>query len=199
MKTVFWLVVALSSVWVLYDAIKIRVTKGNKKGLAPVAWLLLCLFFWNLAFPIYLIKRRPVKIWKTIPIVVFFWVFPMFTITTINFLRMQNRAKLALENKQSEYSEYNIGDLPNDSMEEWSIGDTILKTGTTEDEVIKILGTPLKIDSLKFEEKGTGVITYCFIWFYEFNIKGELVGGVVFMENSKVSAVVYPIEIKEER
>jgi len=40
MKNIFWLIVALSSIWVIYDAMKIRNTEGNKKGLVPVGWVL---------------------------------------------------------------------------------------------------------------------------------------------------------------
>lgn len=59
-STLIWVIVLVSSIWVLIDARKIGVQKGQIQGIAnmgPVAWLIACLFLWIIAFPMYLIKR----------------------------------------------------------------------------------------------------------------------------------------------
>ncbi len=55
-----WGVIIISSIWVFVDAKKIGVKKGQIKGVAdlgPGTWLIVCLFLWIIAFPMYLIKR----------------------------------------------------------------------------------------------------------------------------------------------
>ncbi len=50
---VLWLI---SSIWVYFDAKKIRAVTGNE-NFKPIAWLLGCLFLWIAAFPIYIYFR----------------------------------------------------------------------------------------------------------------------------------------------
>ena len=55
-----WGMIIISSIWVFVDAKKIGVKKGQVKGIAdmgPGTWLIGCLLFWIIAFPMYLIKR----------------------------------------------------------------------------------------------------------------------------------------------
>ena len=52
-------VVIGSSVWVFYDATKLGARPG--KGIfdaSPHTWLIGCVMFWILVFPIYLVRRR---------------------------------------------------------------------------------------------------------------------------------------------
>ncbi|MFW6016663.1 MAG: hypothetical protein ACOCRK_09515 [bacterium] len=56
-----YLIMILSSLWVLYDAKKIGLKKGQVKGfldIGYIGWFLACLFGWLLAFPLYLFNRR---------------------------------------------------------------------------------------------------------------------------------------------
>ncbi|MEI7999020.1 MAG: zinc-ribbon domain-containing protein [Candidatus Omnitrophota bacterium] len=55
-----WGMIIASSIWVFMDAKKIGVKKGQITGIAnldPGTWLVVCLFLWVIAFPMYLIKR----------------------------------------------------------------------------------------------------------------------------------------------
>lgn len=59
-----WIVVIVTSIWVYFDAKKIGIKRGQIKGVAnmgPVAWLIICLGLWIIAFPVYLIKRPQFK------------------------------------------------------------------------------------------------------------------------------------------
>lgn len=52
--------VVLTSLWVLMDAMNIGVKKGQIAGmwnLGSVMWFLGCLLMWIIVFPMYLIKR----------------------------------------------------------------------------------------------------------------------------------------------
>lgn len=54
------LIILITSFWVFFDARRIGVRKGQVKGAAdmgPGSWLAVCIFFWIVAFPMYLIKR----------------------------------------------------------------------------------------------------------------------------------------------
>lgn len=56
-----WVIVIGSSIWVLIDAKRIGVQKGQIKGICnmgAVAWFIVCLLLWIVAFPCYLWKRR---------------------------------------------------------------------------------------------------------------------------------------------
>jgi len=59
-----WIVVIVTSAWVLFDTKKLGVKKGQLKGLgdvAPWGWFFACLLLWIVAFPYYLIKRPQLK------------------------------------------------------------------------------------------------------------------------------------------
>jgi len=61
---IMWLVVLVSSLWVLADAKAIGVKKGQIRGLGnlgPWGWFFACLLLWFPAFPIYLYKRPAFK------------------------------------------------------------------------------------------------------------------------------------------
>lgn len=58
------LVVIGTSIWVLIDAERIGVKRGQVEGLAdmgPVGWFICCLGIWIIAFPVYLAKREAFK------------------------------------------------------------------------------------------------------------------------------------------
>lgn len=60
-QSVTWIVVIVSSLWVLSDARAIGIRKGQVRGLgnlSPAGWFLACLLLWMPAFPYYLYKRR---------------------------------------------------------------------------------------------------------------------------------------------
>jgi len=65
MKTiVMWGVILGSAIWVLIDAKRIGVQKGQIRGIAnigPVAWFIVCLGIWIVGFPMYLAKRGEYK------------------------------------------------------------------------------------------------------------------------------------------
>lgn len=64
MGNIFWLVVIGTSIWVLIDAKKIGVKKGQVTGIAnmgPVGWFVVCLLLWIVGFPYDLIKRPEFK------------------------------------------------------------------------------------------------------------------------------------------
>lgn len=64
MDLLFFLVVLATSVWVLVDAKKLNIKKGQAKGLAnmgPWSWFVVCLVLWVIAFPYYLYKRPSLK------------------------------------------------------------------------------------------------------------------------------------------
>ena len=56
--------VVASSIWVLLDARKIGVKKGQLKGMfdmGPGGWCAVCILFWIIGFPAYLINRGKYK------------------------------------------------------------------------------------------------------------------------------------------
>lgn len=60
-QSVTWIVVIVSSLWVLSDARAIGIRKGQVRGLgnlSPAGWFIACLLLWVPAFPYYLYKRR---------------------------------------------------------------------------------------------------------------------------------------------
>jgi choline-glycine betaine transporter len=64
MQAIVWLIVIITSIWVLIDAKKIGVKKGQIKGLAdigPWGWFFVCLLLWIIGFPLYLLKRGELK------------------------------------------------------------------------------------------------------------------------------------------
>ena len=64
MGIVMFLIVIGTSIWVLYDAKKIGVKKGQIKGLAnmgPWGWFFATLFIWIIGFPLYVAKRGEFK------------------------------------------------------------------------------------------------------------------------------------------
>jgi hypothetical protein len=64
MRAIVWLIVIITSIWVLIDAKKIGVKKGQIKGLAdigPWGWFFVCLLLWIIGFPFYLLKRGELK------------------------------------------------------------------------------------------------------------------------------------------
>jgi len=127
-KTIGYIVVFVyigGIIWVVLDADKMRKRSENKKGLPSIVWLFLCLFFWNFAVPIYWILRKPRNIWKSLGIIIVFWISPILLIGTHNFFLIQRQARIELE-KQEKYE--------------------MLRTGMTSNEVREILGMPMKID-----------------------------------------------------
>lgn len=59
-----WLIVVGTSLWVYFDARRIGARKGLRPGLGnmnPGGWLLVCLVFWIVGFPMYLVKRREIR------------------------------------------------------------------------------------------------------------------------------------------
>jgi hypothetical protein len=64
MQAIVGLIVIITSIWVLIDAKKIGVKKGQIKGLAdigPWGWFFVCLLLWIIGFPLYLLKRGELK------------------------------------------------------------------------------------------------------------------------------------------
>ena len=58
------LLVVGTSIWVLLDAQKIGVKKGQLKGFAdldPNGWFFACLGLWIISFPLYIAKRNELK------------------------------------------------------------------------------------------------------------------------------------------
>ncbi|NBX69788.1 MAG: hypothetical protein EBR01_12605 [Proteobacteria bacterium] len=58
------LIVFISAVWVVIDAKKIGVSKGQLKGfwgMGPWGWFFITLLLWPIGFPFYLIKRPELK------------------------------------------------------------------------------------------------------------------------------------------
>ncbi len=56
-----WIVIPTTSIWVLVDALSLKVRKGKITGffdMGPVGWFLCCLLLWVIAFPAYLVKRN---------------------------------------------------------------------------------------------------------------------------------------------
>ena len=61
MSAVVWAVVIVTIIWVLVDAKKIGVQKGQITGIAnmgPWSWFVVCLLLWVVGFPLYLVKRK---------------------------------------------------------------------------------------------------------------------------------------------
>lgn len=55
-----YLIVLISSFWVLYDAKKIGIERGQIEGFLDMgawSWFFCCLFFWIVSFPMYLVRR----------------------------------------------------------------------------------------------------------------------------------------------
>lgn len=64
MRTLIWVVVIATSLWVLIDAKTIGVKKGQIKGMGnmgPWSWFFACLLLWIIGFPFYLAKRGEFK------------------------------------------------------------------------------------------------------------------------------------------
>lgn len=64
LNALIWIVVIASSIWVLIDARRIGVQKGQIRGIAnmgPVGWFFVCLLLWIIGFPMYLAKRPEYK------------------------------------------------------------------------------------------------------------------------------------------
>ncbi len=64
MEFFLFILVLLSSIWVLVDAKSIGVKKGQLKGFAnlgPWGWFFACLLLWIVGFPLYLSKRSVLK------------------------------------------------------------------------------------------------------------------------------------------
>ena len=64
MEIIILLIIFCTSIWVLVDAIKIGVKKGQIKGIAdlgPWGWFFACLLIWIIGFPLYLAKRGELK------------------------------------------------------------------------------------------------------------------------------------------
>ncbi|MDY0331152.1 MAG: hypothetical protein RBR52_11750 [Thiomonas sp.] len=60
-QQITWIIVIVSSLWVLADARAIGIRKGQVRGLgnlSPAGWFIACLLLWFPAFPYYLYKRR---------------------------------------------------------------------------------------------------------------------------------------------
>ena len=64
MGTLVWIMVIVTSIWVLVDAKTIGVKKGQITGVAnmgPFGWFIVCLLLWIVGFPFYLAKRGEFK------------------------------------------------------------------------------------------------------------------------------------------
>ena len=64
MEGIILLFIIGTSIWVLFDAKKIGVKKGQIKGmgnLGPWGWFFVCLLLWIIGFPFYLAKRAEYK------------------------------------------------------------------------------------------------------------------------------------------
>ena len=60
MEVVMVLIVLGTSIWVLFDAMRIGIKKGQIEGfadLSAVGWFFACLLLWIVVFPLYLVKR----------------------------------------------------------------------------------------------------------------------------------------------
>ncbi|MDR3630218.1 MAG: hypothetical protein P4L42_07770 [Desulfocapsaceae bacterium] len=58
------LIIVATSVWVYFDARLIRARSQPVRGIfnpGPSRWMLFCLLFWVIGFPLYLIHRKKVK------------------------------------------------------------------------------------------------------------------------------------------
>ena len=59
-----YIIVIVTSIWVVADAKTIGVRKGQMKGftdMGPWGWFIACLLLWIIGFPIYLAKRNEYK------------------------------------------------------------------------------------------------------------------------------------------
>ena len=64
MEIIILLIILCTSIWVLVDAKKIGVKKGQMKGMTdmgPWGWFFACLLIWIIGFPLYLAKRGELK------------------------------------------------------------------------------------------------------------------------------------------
>ena len=64
MENYLWIVVVATSIWVLIDAKRIGVKKGQITGIGnlnPWGWFIVCLLLWIVGFPFYLAKRPQYK------------------------------------------------------------------------------------------------------------------------------------------
>jgi hypothetical protein len=64
MGDLFWIIVIVTSIWVLIDAKTIGVKKGQIQGMGnigPWGWFFVCLLLWIVGFPFYLAKRSEFK------------------------------------------------------------------------------------------------------------------------------------------
>lgn len=64
MEIYVWIVIVMTSIWVLVDAKTIGVKKGQVAGmgnLGPWSWFFVCLLLWIVGFPFYLAKRPEFK------------------------------------------------------------------------------------------------------------------------------------------
>jgi len=60
MNGLMWVIVIVTSIWVLVDARAIGVKKDQVQGmgnLGPWGWFFVCLLLWIVGFPFYLAKR----------------------------------------------------------------------------------------------------------------------------------------------
>lgn len=53
----FWLIYLSSSIWVYFDARRLKRLTNSEK-IKPWVWLISCLAIWIIAFPIYMFSRR---------------------------------------------------------------------------------------------------------------------------------------------
>jgi hypothetical protein len=54
------MIVLGTSIWVLFDALRIGIKKGQIEGFTDLSaggWFLACLLLWIIGFPLYLVKR----------------------------------------------------------------------------------------------------------------------------------------------
>jgi hypothetical protein len=64
MGDIIFLLVIVTSIWVLFDAKSIGIKKGQMSGFAnlgPWGWFFGSLLLWIIAFPLYLAKRSEYK------------------------------------------------------------------------------------------------------------------------------------------
>ena len=80
------------TIWVYIDTQRLWKRSEKKEGQKLIVWLFLCLVFFGFAFPIYWILRKPRNIWKSISIIIIFWIIPILILALESFFSMQRRA-----------------------------------------------------------------------------------------------------------
>lgn len=165
------------TIWVYVDALKMRNRSEKKEGLHPGLWLVLCLFLFNIVFPIYWIQRKPRNIWKSIGIIVFLWIIPVFIIGSNSYFSVQRKALQTVLNEQLR---------------------SVIKSGMSKDEIeyfmVEMHIELLNVDTFALQKKGLPTPI-------EAEIRTYIIGdniGLFFFDSKSDTLITFNLLSREE-